>query len=47
MIPMQGPALTTSASRQNEFSIVAALDRSGMAVGEVFLDDGESIDIKT
>lgn len=47
VIPMQGPALTTSASRQNEFSIMAALDRSGMAVGEVFLDDGESIDIKT
>ena len=45
MIPMQDPGLTTTVSRNNSFSLLVALDESGAAKGDLFLDDGESIDI--
>ena len=45
MVPMQDPALTTTASRANNFSLLVALDSMGQAQGDIFLDDGEAISI--
>ena len=45
MIPMQDPGLTTTVSRNNSFSLLVALDGGGRAEGDLFLDDGESINI--
>ena len=45
VIPMQDPALTTAASRANNFSLLVALDSMTQAQGDVFLDDGEAITI--
>lgn len=44
IIPTQGPALTTTVSRNNPFALLIALDPSGNAQGDIFLDDGESLD---
>ena len=43
MIPLQGPALNTTESRKKNFSLLIALDAAGNAIGDLFLDDGESI----
>jgi alpha-glucosidase (family GH31 glycosyl hydrolase) len=43
IVPMQRPALNTVQSRQNPFWFVIALDDKGTAVGNLFIDDGESI----
>lgn len=45
IIPMQEPALTTAASRQNPYCLLVALDSSNMANGSVYLDDGISLDV--
>ena len=45
MIPMQDPGLTTTESRKNPFSLLVALDGGGAAEGDLFLDDGEAIEI--
>ena len=42
IIPMQGPGLTTAASRKNPYSLLVALDKDGSAKGYIFLDDGEN-----
>ncbi len=39
---MQDPALTTEASRANLFYLLVALSETGVAKGDVFIDDGES-----
>lgn len=44
IIPLQKPGLTTRESRQNPWSVVVALDAQGKAHGELYLDDGESLD---
>ena len=44
MIPLQDPGLTTAESRRNKFSLLVALDSNGMASGELYLDDGISVD---
>ena len=44
VLPTQDPALTTTAARQQPFGMVAALGDNNEAVGEVYLDDGESFD---
>ncbi|XP_029649556.1 lysosomal alpha-glucosidase-like [Octopus sinensis] len=43
IIPLQEPALTTTTSRQNPFTLLSALDASGRAFGELYWDDGESL----
>ena len=43
IIPIQEPGLTTKASRQNPWGIIVALDASGEASGELYVDDGESL----
>lgn len=40
----QVPALTTSASRSNPFLLTVALCSQGWAKGELFWDDGDSLD---
>ena len=43
IIPMQEPAMTTAASRNNPFSLLVALDNNSSAIGDMYLDDGESL----
>ena len=42
---MQKPGNTTAESRKNDYSLLVALDGAGEASGDVFLDDGVSVDI--
>eukprot|EP00026_Physarum_polycephalum_P002843 Phypoly_transcript_02852.p1 GENE.Phypoly_transcript_02852~~Phypoly_transcript_02852.p1 ORF type:complete len:845 (+),score=106.60 Phypoly_transcript_02852:55-2589(+) len=44
IIPTQGAALTTTVARTNPFGLLVALDTSGNAQGDLYLDDGESLD---
>ncbi|XP_067668991.1 sucrase-isomaltase, intestinal-like [Haliotis asinina] len=44
VIPWQVPAITTNSSRKNKMGAIVALDKEGRAEGELFWDDGESID---
>ncbi|XP_030645548.1 lysosomal alpha-glucosidase [Chanos chanos] len=44
IIPQQVPALTTAVSRTNPFLLTVALSSEGWAKGELFWDDGESLD---
>ncbi|KAJ8332524.1 hypothetical protein SKAU_G00423130 [Synaphobranchus kaupii] len=44
IIPQQEPALTTAASRTNPFLLTVALSAEGWARGELFWDDGDSLD---
>ncbi|KAI4533822.1 hypothetical protein MG293_016841 [Ovis ammon polii] len=45
IIPMQGPALTTTESRKQPMALAVALTASGEAQGELFWDDGESLGV--
>lgn len=38
------PALTTTASRRNPFFLTVALSAGGWAWGDLFWDDGDSLD---
>ncbi|MEJ1269218.1 glucosidase alpha acid [Cricetulus griseus] len=44
IIPLQGPSLTTTESRKQPMALAVALTASGEAYGELFWDDGESLD---
>ncbi|KAG5832885.1 hypothetical protein ANANG_G00295930 [Anguilla anguilla] len=44
IVPQQEPALTTVASRTNPFLLTVALSAEGWARGELFWDDGDSLD---
>ncbi|CAL9693366.1 unnamed protein product [Knipowitschia caucasica] len=44
IIPQQEPSLTTAASRTNPFFLTVALSAGGRAWGDLFWDDGESLD---
>uniref|UniRef100_A0A7N8YPL4 Lysosomal alpha-glucosidase n=1 Tax=Mastacembelus armatus TaxID=205130 RepID=A0A7N8YPL4_9TELE len=44
ILPLQEPALTTTASRRNPFFLTVALSRGGWAWGSLFWDDGDSVD---
>jgi alpha-glucosidase len=44
IIPLQQPAYTTSESRKNPFELVLALDENSEAIGQLYLDDGESLE---
>ncbi|KAL3875852.1 hypothetical protein ACJMK2_033763 [Sinanodonta woodiana] len=43
VLPMQEPALTTTESRNNKFSLLVSLDENIMATGDLFWDDGDSL----
>ena len=44
ILPLQQPGLNTLTSRTNPLELLAALDDDISARGEIFLDDGESLD---
>eukprot|EP00013_Stygamoeba_regulata_P005203 CAMPEP_0177640502 /NCGR_PEP_ID=MMETSP0447-20121125/6576_1 /TAXON_ID=0 /ORGANISM="Stygamoeba regulata, Strain BSH-02190019" /LENGTH=1002 /DNA_ID=CAMNT_0019142575 /DNA_START=142 /DNA_END=3150 /DNA_ORIENTATION=- len=44
VIPMQLPGMTLAASRKNNLRVLAALDASGSAMGDMYMDDGVAID---
>jgi alpha-glucosidase len=43
VLPTQQPALTTAASRKNPWGLIVALGATGHATGELYVDDGESL----
>lgn len=43
--PLQGPGLTTTESRKQPLALVVALTTTGEAQGELFWDDGESLEV--
>ncbi|KAF7189060.1 Alpha-glucosidase [Pseudocercospora fuligena] len=43
IVPTQRPGNITSTSRQNPWSLIVALDATGKAEGELYLDDGISL----
>jgi len=47
IIPAQEPAMTTYQARSNPFALLVALDKTGGAIGNIYLDDGESIEVGT
>ena len=44
ILPLQEPGYTTTESRQNPYSLLVALDKDGSAVGDLYLDDGISLE---
>lgn len=44
ILPLQDPAYTTTESRKNSFSLVVSLDINKTAEGDIFWDDGDTID---
>ncbi|KAF9181666.1 hypothetical protein BGZ51_005263 [Haplosporangium sp. Z 767] len=44
VIPIQRPGLTIAETRTQPVSLVIALDQDGFARGEMYLDDGKSVD---
>ena len=47
VLPMQQPAMTTTAARKTPWSVLVALSAEGTASGSLYLDDGESISPST
>ncbi|XP_076075662.1 lysosomal alpha-glucosidase-like [Mytilus galloprovincialis] len=47
ILTLQDPDLTTTLSRKNKFSLVVSLDVNGTAEGDLFWDDGDTIDTHT
>lgn len=43
ILPLQEPGYTTTETRSNPWSILAALDADGQAKGDLYLDDGVSL----
>eukprot|EP01080_Neovahlkampfia_damariscottae_P000616 gene616-8120_t len=44
VIPRQEPGLTTKESRKKPFFLNVALDKDGVSTGDLYLDDGDSLD---
>jgi alpha-glucosidase len=43
VLPQQEALYTTAQSRNSSWSLIAALDADGIATGQVYIDDGESV----
>ncbi|CAG8483282.1 6536_t:CDS:2 [Racocetra fulgida] len=46
IIPMQRPRMTTAQSRKTNYYLTIPLDENASAKGTLYLDDGESLDVK-
>ncbi|XP_046491044.1 lysosomal alpha-glucosidase-like isoform X1 [Neodiprion pinetum] len=44
ILPAQTPSVTTTQSRKKKFELLVALDENGFASGELYWDDGDSLD---
>ncbi|KAJ2742533.1 hypothetical protein GGI20_004418 [Coemansia sp. BCRC 34301] len=44
IVPAQEPAMTTTESRKSDYHVVIAADERGTATGELYVDDGETLD---
>jgi alpha-glucosidase len=44
VLPMQEPALTTKEARNTPWSLLTALSSNGTAAGDLYIDDGESVE---
>ncbi|KAL2128669.1 hypothetical protein VTI74DRAFT_8858 [Chaetomium olivicolor] len=47
VVPTQEPGMTTAESRRNPWGLIVALDKDGQAEGQLYLDDGESLQPET
>lgn len=45
IIPLQEPTMTITESRKSPFTLIIALDNKGQAAGDLYLDDGESLEV--
>ena len=45
ILPTQKPEQTTTATRQNPFTLIVALNDSHQAFGDLYWDDGEQLDV--
>ncbi|KAJ1671674.1 hypothetical protein GGF38_000626 [Coemansia sp. RSA 25] len=43
ILPAQEPAMTTAESRKSDFHLIVAVDEHGAAAGELYVDDGETL----
>ena len=47
IISVQEPKMTTTETKQGNFSLIIALSENNLANGDLYWDDGESIDVKS
>ena len=46
ILPLQTPGNTTAATRMNPYTLLVVPDKNAYAVGSLYLDDGESIEVQ-
>ena len=46
IIPIQRPKMTTTETRKGNFSLLISLSQNNSAEGDLYWDDGESVDVK-
>ncbi|KAJ2847886.1 hypothetical protein IWW36_003619 [Coemansia brasiliensis] len=44
IVPTQHPEMTTEEVRQNDYELIVAVDANGAAAGQLYIDDGQTLD---